>query len=123
MKIKADFITNSSSTAYVVFIPNNLYLKKDEIKSLYEKVYHDGDGNEPTNEQLYDEFPELLEILKSGDHLWLYGYSGINPDLWNMILILCDQRNLTISTLELDGEGNNTIQGVQEEDIIKNISK
>ena len=38
MKIKADFVTNSSSTAYVVFIPDDFDLDEDQVKEIYDKI-------------------------------------------------------------------------------------
>lgn len=121
MKIKADFVTNSSSTAYVVLIPNEFCPDEDEIKSLYEDQYMQYAGYPLTNEQLYKEFPELFEILKEGDNLWCYGDEGTDPTLWNMMWSICNRKGFVLASLDMNGEGNNIIQGVKEESMEKII--
>ena len=118
MKIKADFVTNSSSTAYVVLIPNEFQPDEDFIKQLYEDHYIHYD-NEVTDEQLYKEFPELFEMLKEGDNIWCYGDEGVPATLFNMAWSLCDKHGFVLASLEMNGEGNNIIQGVKEEAIEK----
>jgi len=117
MKIKADFVTNSSSTAYVVFVPNNFYADEEEIKKLYNDEYKEYETL--TDEQLFKNLPDCIELLKEGDNVWSYGSEGITTNIWNMTVDICRHHDLVLSSLEMNGEGNNIIQGVKEEQIEK----
>ena len=71
MRIKSDFVTNSSSTAYIVAIPKNWYL--DEKQFLNEYYGNDGDleiylGNE---EDLLTLAHGVVDALRNGDEQWL----------------------------------------------------
>ena len=115
MKIKGDFVTNSSSTSYVVLVPNEFRPDDDEIKKLYTEEYSFDD--ELSDEQLLKELPELFEILKEGEDLWYYGGEGTNQSLWGMILDICRTHDFLLTSLDMNGEGNNTIIGIKEEAI------
>ena len=117
MKIKADFVTNSSSTAYVVFVPNEFYPDEDEIKALYNNEF--SLYQTATDEQLYKELPDSVESLKEGSNVWYYGGDGLNSTVWNIILEICRQRGFVLAEMEMNGEGNNIMQGVPEETIEK----
>jgi len=113
MKIKFDFITNSSSTAFVVLIPNKFYADENEIKKLYDNSPYD----EVTDEKLFNELPEYIESLKAGDNIWYYGSDGADQTLWCLIIDLCRDHKLILASLDMNGEGNNIIQGIKEEQI------
>ena len=115
MKIKGDFVTNSSSTSYVVLVPNEFRPDDDEIKKLYTEEYSFDD--ELSDEQLLKELPELFEILKEGEDLWYYGGEGTNQSLWGMTLDICRTHDFLLTSLDMNGEGNNTIIGIKEEAI------
>jgi hypothetical protein len=38
VKIKTSFITNSSSTAYVIFVPDDFAVNENYIENLYHKI-------------------------------------------------------------------------------------
>ena len=113
MKIKLDFITNSSSSAFVVLVPNNFYADNNEMR----KLYDENCGEEITDEELFKELPECIESLKAGDNLWTYGGDGCDADLWNTVVSLCDKHKFILASLDMNGEGNNIIQGIKEEQI------
>jgi hypothetical protein len=113
MKIKSDFVTNSSSTAFIVMIPNNFHTSEDEMKNFYDNSSDD----EIELKQLFEELPDCLESLKEGDNVWHYGRDGLHFTIYNIILDLCYEHKFILSSLEMNGEGNNIIQGVKEKDI------
>lgn len=119
MKIKCDFITNSSSVAYVVMIPNNFYINENEIKEKYEssELY---EASPPKLEKAIKEIRECIGILKEGENLWHYGVDGVNQTVFYMVTDICNNHDFVISSIDISSEGNNIIQGVKEE-VIENM--
>lgn len=117
MKIKTDFVTNSSSTAYVIFIPNNYYPSEVEIQKAYERYKKDfcDDEVELSEERLYKELPECLEQLKEGETL----SSDYDYSLYYLVLQICGDAGLVLASMDMNGDGNNFLQGITEESIEK----
>ena len=120
MKLKSDFVTNSSSTAYVVLIPENFHINEGDIEITWNDVQEDEDIS---IEQIQTEVLDLIDVLKIGENIWCYGHDYTHPEIYNTVLNLCHKNNFILTVKDFNGEGNNTIQGVQEEkvrDIILN---
>lgn len=75
MKIKTGFITNSSSTAYIIYIPKSFHIVNamDQVKNDPKNYYY----NEELGEQFDDDELKFLEAitkniaeLESGESLW-----------------------------------------------------
>ena len=118
MKIKADFITNSSSTVYIVFIPNKFFVDNSELQKISNKKMWYPELMKP---EILDKIAEYIGILKGGDNIWYYGGDGVDPEIFGMVVDICINYDFLIATLDINGEGNNIVRGIKEERI-KNIT-
>ena len=88
MKIKIDFVSNSSSTGHVVAIPTDFIADKEDILRHFNS--HDiNDGHIPMweNPKIVQEFFLCFDILKDGNNLWYYGGEGTDLESFIRYLI------------------------------------
>jgi hypothetical protein len=73
MKIKADFVTNSSSTAFIVFIPPNYKIPDHELQKIAEDAYNDDDWGDQfkTTEDFKKRILEDFEDFIENGMMWL----------------------------------------------------
>jgi len=113
MKIKNSFVTNSSSTAYVVAVPLNFEAEQEDILSKFE--YHDYDREGLEETFILFEFEECMKLLKKGDNVSNHG--SLDHRIFYSIVDICEERGFILSILDLNSEGNTLIQGIEEEDM------
>ena len=120
MKIKSDFITNSSSTAYIVAIPNDFEPDQEVILKYFETHNIGSYGSEEWSQtRILEDFSECLDILKKGDNIWNYGDEGADPRIFYTVADICEENDFTLSIMDLSNEGNTRIEGIPEEVVSK----
>lgn len=119
MKIKSDFITNSSSTAYIVLVPNTYQLTKEGFERACKEVKASDCNFIIPDLDLCEEY---FETLKEGLELFVGDYDdSINQTMWDVITNICEAEKFILGDLNIDCE--NTIKGIDQdriEDIIFN---
>ncbi|RLF56859.1 MAG: hypothetical protein DRN27_08930 [Thermoplasmata archaeon] len=119
MKIKSDFVTNSSSTAYIVAIPNDFEPDQEVIleKSKDHFIYKESDEEWPET-RILEDFSECLALLKSGDNIWTHrDEEGCDSRIFYTMVDICNDNGFVLSIFELNNEDGTRIQGITEEDI------
>lgn len=128
MKIKTDFVTNSSSTCYVVFVPANYKLDDNALKAAIEQnmEWWDEEEEDPELtsddyvEMLRDEVIECLQELKEGNDIYKDNYGdGVDYKTYSTVDQLVGDLGFGLTSVDTSGDGLDQIVGVQEEKVIK----
>lgn len=119
MRIKSDFVTNSSSTAFVVFVPDSFYPSDQDVEDALAKVKNDYDGEPPPDMIVDKEIHECLELLKEGDNIYTYYEEGVHQSIYYALLEILTQHGFVVNSIEIPSEGNEAIYGISEQAIEK----
>lgn len=121
MKIKGDFVTNSSTSCYIVYVPEGFKATIPHLQSLYKDSsyyieLYDSEGNELTDDQLTDEMwqqycdnvNKILDEIRTGDGFDLeelsYDYDSGSASLFNAVL-----NPFIIRSVDVNGGGGTII--------------
>jgi hypothetical protein len=122
--IKTDFVTNSSSTAYIVFIPTKYYPSRHDLMEAFDNIKDNWMDDELTTEELdklFDEVSEVIEYLKEGNEAIGF-YDGYADDCtretWHSCLELCERKGFVVGSVEIPSDGCSILQGIKEENIM-----
>lgn len=110
MKIKWDFVTNSSSTAYIVTIPKKFNVT--DVHSILEDTMNYVDEKEHYCEgddmQFFEYFSINIEKLKEGQIVW----NNEDPCFWSTMDYL-EKKGLVITHFDTPSDGMDTLQPVK----------
>lgn len=112
MKIKNDFITNSSSTAYIVYLPKGFGFDDKEILSNATPYMGEAPDDIPPEEFFLKEVPNLLEDLRDEGEMWL---DDVNYVLY-YVMIECIPKKYILRSFDVDSSSGN-IQAITEDEI------
>lgn len=126
MKIKFGFITNSSSTVFIVFIPDDFYLSSSNIsKLLEEEIAELVDMEELNTEEKEKLIPSIeyeIEALKEGEQYSYDSQSPIDVSEWRVIMRICEDNGFVLSSVELPMDSSDAVIGLTQEAIIRTLT-
>lgn len=117
MKIKTDFVTNSSSSCYVVFVPNSFSVKDKMIEQAIQ-----GEKNNRDIDNIKKEVSECLESLKEGNNIYNDSYvNGRDHQTYMIVYNILENQGFGIKLVDFSSIGMECIVGIPEEKVVKII--
>lgn len=118
MLLKLDFVTNSSSTSYVVFIPNNFIFDRDKLEQATENFYNFDVEN--INNEFIGKFNQILNNVKeNGGVLTQEDWNGIEEKAVAAYLVDFLPKEYILSSFDTQSEQGYVI--VLDKKRIKNL--
>lgn len=112
MKLKADFVTNSSSTCYIVVIPSEMAPKKLLENQLEGGEFLDEYGDEIDPRSMYNH----IQSLKSGGTMHI---EDMTEEEYQICFDAIEKAGLILTSYDNNGGGGeDTITGLPESQII-----
>lgn len=125
MQIQADFVTNSSSTGYIIFVPDIYYASESAIQLAIKMTEADHGNTNMSDHNKEIDIPEVIELMKSGETYYYGEFVGYAND--NMVWLVCLQlfttEDFIIGAFEIGSDGNTCMTGVDQKNITDVLTK
>ena len=120
MKIKNDFITNSSSSCFIVLVPKSFTIPSDELlQKIVDKAlnsdWYKGTDDILSFENIKSEILINLECLKCGETI----EDCINNIIYDVLDELLRTCKLSVGYVSIATSDYDKIVGIKEDDVIK----
>jgi len=115
MIIKNDFVTNSSSTIWIVFVPEGYLIDLDEFEHQLSENYFDETQDELKDIDIASELEESLALLREGESVWSYHVDGLHYAIYDTLISFLNNDGYAIKSFDVS-EGNNMIIGLNPEE-------
>lgn len=101
MKLKFDFVTNSSSISYVVFVPEGMTFAEEEFRYYIENEHWDEVPDEDLpNIRTYAK--QILRTLSAGGQIFEDSYDYAS---YGFIRFLLEEKGLILGDIDTSGDG------------------
>jgi len=116
MKIKLDFITNSSSTAYVVMMPDNFNIVESLAKISNQSIYQDDlyEYCDDDKAKFIEQISENISNLLNGEELW-----GYDTPCFCTTQEILEKEDFIIAMVNISSDGGGQIIPANKETIKK----
>lgn len=118
MNIQMGFITNSSSTAYIIFVPNGFIATDKEIDAAINQCRDLFDEDFELTDEQRENVSDVVEMMKEGEV-----YDCDEGDyLWIACLQMFTNEDFVLDGVELHSGECATMKGIREERIISSLT-
>jgi hypothetical protein len=124
VKIKSDFVTNSSSVTFIIAIPDSFTITLMQVNKLFDSKsvdFYKGTDTPEGREDLLKEALSYIDELKNGKIVYQEDFN--HREAFTIITECLREKDLEIKSIDTNGDSDYKIIPVSEAMIVKIIQK